>query len=111
MTSAISESSSPSSPLRRLETSESTISVHIHSPPTGLSTIETIIHLHQITLAGIFWKREPLPPPPPEPAPTPSLPPRRIMSRTPEQPGLTPQFCFNQTALRGKALYIFNIIP
>jgi hypothetical protein len=61
-----------------------------------------------IILAGVFWKRDPPPlaaAPPPQPTltPTPSLPSRRIMSRTPEQPGLTPQFCFNQTALRGEA--------
>jgi hypothetical protein len=58
-----------------------------------------------INLAGVFWKRSvdslpPLPPPssgPPSPPPLPAI----TMSRTPEQPRLTPQFCFNQTALRG----------
>ena len=31
------------------------------------------------------------------------------MSRTPDAPHLTPQFCFNQTALRGKSLPSHNI--
>jgi hypothetical protein len=57
---------------------------------------------HNITLAGLFWKRDL--PQQPEPAPSSHSPHRRIMSRTPEQPRLTPQFCFNQTALRGKLL-------
>lgn len=51
-----------------------------------------------------FWKTKVEPPPlsPAEqPPPTPKLTPL-IMSRIPDQPRLTPQFCFNQTALRGK---------
>ena len=58
-----------------------------------------------VKLAGILWKSNPPPPPPPE-SPSPAIPQTHshsIMSRTPEQPKLTPKFCFNQTALRGTA--------
>lgn len=58
----------------------------------------------RVNLAGIFWKREPEPPPPPGSDLTPPKPTSRTMSRMPEQPKLTPQFCFNQTALRGRLL-------
>ena len=47
-------------------------------------------------VAGLYWAR------PQELANTPS---KRIMSQPPTRPGLTPQFCFNETALRGRPIH------
>ncbi|KAK5164847.1 uncharacterized protein LTR77_009511 [Saxophila tyrrhenica] len=65
-------------------------------------------------LAGTFWKAAPsLPPPSAEEAPTgqSSPPPGAIMSRTPDAPRLTPQFCFNQTALRAPSSRSYQSPP
>ncbi len=61
-------------------------------------------HPIDIKLAGIIWtssSSEAAAPPSPPASPPARLPPPLTMPRTPDQPTLTPQFCFAQTALRG----------
>lgn len=52
-------------------------------------------------LASYFWTTAPSAPPPPVPSSSPT------MSPPSSAPRLTPQFCFNQTALRGLATHPF----
>lgn len=83
--------------LTSLPRSSITISA-IHTSPPATNSHSTLYNpqrsLKRIAnLAKYFWKTPP---------PTSPTPPQTNMSQPSPSPGLTPQFCFNQTALRGQ---------